>query len=100
MPVTITNKGLVYELVLGMGTVFFLAIFFFLLAWPISDTQEIFSNMTTNESFGETLNETAIEEKYETGFNLFYFSLFFVVLIIFVWILKTAQKHSSRGEYD
>ena len=94
------KKGLIFETILGFGTIFFIVMIFFLLAWPLDTAVDTFKNVTPSTVFNYTVNQTTINNNYDLAYNFYYFSLFFIVIIIVLWIIKKAQQKSKRGYYD
>ena len=90
---------MMYETIIGVGTILFLIIFWTLLMQPTTMLIDEFKNMTPSTSWNQTLNQTAINGQYDIVYNAMYFSLFFIAFIIFVWIVKKAIEYQRRGVY-
>lgn len=89
---------MIYETVIGIGTVLFLIIVWVLLMKPVTTLVTVFKNVTPNSRWNESVNQTELGEDYDLGEDVLYFSLFFIIIIIFVWIVKISvyqQKQSA-----
>ena len=81
-----------YEFVLGIGTIIFLGILWSMLNHTFGIVTGIYTNMT---------NSTEVINQYTLANNLFYFSYFFLVIVIIAWIIKTSMKQSENVyEYE
>mgnify|MGYP000710487563 CR=1 FL=1 len=76
-----------YEVVLGIGTIIFLSLVWIVLMHPFSLFVDSLSNMT---------NSTEVKTQYDIAENIFYFSYFFIAILVFVWIIKESVKHQER----
>lgn len=90
---------MIYEFIIGVGTIFFLILLWSLLMKPIEMMFDIAENQTREVFFNETTNRTVLISYYTLGFDVFYFCLFFIVFFIFVWIVKVSVKQSRDMEY-
>lgn len=90
---------MIYEFVIGVGTVFFLVLLWSLLMKPLDMLIDVASNQTKTAFFNETVNKTAITSNYTLAFDVGYFSLFFIVFFIFIWIVKVSVKQSKEQDF-
>jgi len=81
-----------YEFVLGIGTIIFLGIVWAILNHTFATITDIYTNMT---------NSSEVIAQYTLASNVFYFSYFFLVIVIIAWIIKTSMKQSENVyEYE
>jgi len=84
---------MIYEFVVSIGTIIFLTFIWVILAKPLNGFVDTAKNMTL---FNESMNKTALFQEYDTAYNFFYYSLFFIVFIILVFIVKKAVEYQKR----
>jgi len=90
---------MMYETIIGVGTILFLVIFWSILMQPTTIMVDTFKNMTPSTSWNQTINQTAVFKQYDLVQNSMYFSLFFITFVIFVWIIKKAIEYQRRNGY-
>jgi len=89
---------MIYQLVLVIGTIAFLAILWTILTHTDSMMITVLKNATPSSMAGHTVNRTAIYAEYDLVGNIMYFSLFFVSIIMFVYVVKKAvEVQALRG---
>lgn len=90
---------MIYEFAIGTGTAFFLMFLWILLMKPTGDIIISFKNQTPSSFMNTTVNQTIIHSEYDIAGNVTYFSMFFIVLIIFIWIVKKAVEYQRLVPY-
>jgi len=91
---------MIYNTFLGVGTILFLMIIFTITGYIIFTTSDIFTSLTPSTFMSESVNTTSINEKYQLGGNVFYYSFFFLTIVILIWIYKKAVEYKRmRGLY-
>ena len=90
---------MIFETILGVGTILFLFILFTMLGHMIGTTTDSFNSTLTATRFNETVNQTMITSNFNLSNNLFYISLFFMTIVIFIWIVKKAVEYQRRNYY-
>ena len=80
-----------YEFIVGIGTLLFLALLFGLLLGPFDEVSTTFSGMSTDAD-----NQAL----YSNNAKLFYFSFFFIAICVFGWILKSSMKKDNGLDYE
>lgn len=89
-------KGMMFEMIIAIGTIFFLIILWTALSFPMNTIRTDLKAMIPAKVMNNTVNKTIIENKIDAGYNTFYFSLLFICIIILVYIVKIAQEHQAK----
>ena len=89
---------MIYEAVIGTGTIIFLLLVWTLLMHPFSEIKARIYNATPSSVFNESVNKTVIKSNLDLAENVFYYSPFFLIFIIFIWMIKVANEQ-QRGIY-
>lgn len=89
---------MIYEAVIGIGTIIFLIFVWVLLMRPTTMLVTAFENQTPSSRFNVSVNQTQISSHYELGLNVLYFSLFFITFIIIIWIIKVSVYQQRRNQ--
>jgi len=88
---------MIYEFVIAIGTIILLALIWTILTHAIYDIRTNFISMTPNITNPTNQTQNMINT-YNLYFNVIYFSLFFLTIIILIWVIKKSTKQSYRGE--
>jgi predicted permease len=67
-----------------------------ILAKPMNTFVSIIYNATPTVVFNETVDKASLKSEYDLSYNIFYYSLFFIVFILFVFIVKKAVEYQKR----
>lgn len=89
---------MIYETIVGIGTILFLIVVWVLLMKPVTDVIVTFNNITHSSRFNVSVNQTEISEDYSLGEDVAYFSLFFIVIVIIAWIIKVSVYQQRRRQ--
>jgi len=89
---------MIYEIVLGVGTIIFILLVWTILMHPMSQVKGILINNTPTSIFNQTVNKTIIQNELNLGENIFYYSPFFFIVLIIIWMVKKAIEQ-QRGIY-
>lgn len=88
---------MMYELVIGVGVIILLVFMWTLLTHVTKTTVNVAKNTTPLTVANETINQTAIFKHYDYAYSVVYFSLFLLVFLVFIYIIKKAvQAQAGR----
>ena len=85
-----------YELVISVGTIFFAILLWTILVYPLDKFVIAMKNSTPSIIFNETINKTALSAEYDFGYNIFYYSLFIIVFVVFIYVVKKAVEYQKK----
>ena len=87
----------IFELITALGTIFVLAIIWTALMKPFNMISSTFqNNMTKAVKFNETVNVTRLNTQYTIAYDASYFSLFFIIVIVLIWVFKVSQEQQRK----
>jgi len=92
-------RGMMYELVLVIGTIVFAAFLWTVLMRPMGMVRDIYKNMTPANFSNVSVNQTEIRAQLDLSYNAMYFSLFIIIMVLFVFIVKVAVQHQKWGGF-
>jgi hypothetical protein len=91
---------MIYELTIAIGTILFLSIIWAIFTHTVDVARTTFKNMTPSSfnisGTNTTVDKTALNKEFDLGFNVIYFSFFFIALILLVWVVKKANEYQAR----
>ena len=90
---------MIYEFIIGIGTIIILSFFWTIMISPINTVTDSFKNSTNATVFGVALNTTDLNNNYDIAYNACYFSFFYIAIMIFIWIVKTAIEQQKQLEW-
>ena len=84
-----------YEAIMGIGTVLIMFMVFTSYGHVTDVMRDKMIDITPSTVFNESVNTTITTGNYNLGFDVFYISLFFITVTVFVWIIKKAAQYQQ-----
>lgn len=75
---------------------FFLMLLWTPLAYIMNSTVDIFNDATPSTFLNQSVNKSELAAEYEYGYSVVYVSLFFIVFVIFLYVVKLAVQQKER----
>jgi len=87
----------IFEFIVALGTIFLISILWVVLMYPFNMVTGTFqNNMTKAVRFNQTVNVTRLNTQYTIAYDASYFSLFFIIIVILIWVFKVSQEQQKR----
>jgi len=89
------RKGGFFHFATGIGTIIIISLFWIFLMHAVELSRTTFTTVTPSSFAGYTVDTTDITTQYDLAYNSYYFSLLFISIIIFIWIVRSSISEQA-----